>query len=133
MSSIIEHNDKIAFYPGYYLQEFLENIGTSLNDFAEILGMSPEDISEILEGNKNVTSDIARKLSETFVTSESLWAKLFAADWKMHAKAAGPIRNKQIAEYADILIAFPFGESRGTANMIGHAKNMGLLVYIVDD
>ena len=42
----------------------------------------------------------------------------YPADWKTHGKSAGPIRNKQMADNADALIAFWDGKSRGTANMI---------------
>ena len=42
-----------------------------------------------------------------------------------HDKAAGPIRNRQMAEYADYLIAFWDGESRGTRNMIETMKKLG--------
>jgi hypothetical protein len=44
--------------------------------------------------------------------------KEFPADWKSHGKAAGPIRNRKMAEYADAAIVVWDGESRGTRNMI---------------
>jgi len=43
--------------------------------------------------------------------------KLFSADWEHHGRAAGPIRNKQMAEYADALLLIWDGESRGSKNM----------------
>lgn len=42
----------------------------------------------------------------------------FPADWGQHGKAAGHIRNAEMARFADILIAFWDGESKGTKNMI---------------
>jgi hypothetical protein len=66
-----------------------------------------------------------------------LWAKLsakpctvFPADWETHGKRAGVIRNKQMADYADALIAIWDGKSPGTKNMIEEAKKLGLKVYI---
>lgn len=44
--------------------------------------------------------------------------KVFPADWKTHGKAAGPMRNREMARYADVLIAIWDGKSRGTKNMI---------------
>lgn len=44
--------------------------------------------------------------------------KEFPADWKAHGKAAGPIRNRKMAEYADAAIIVWDGESRGSRNMI---------------
>lgn len=37
------------------------------------------------------------------------------ADWQKHGKAAGPIRNEQMAKVADAVALFPGG--RGTASM----------------
>jgi hypothetical protein len=41
----------------------------------------------------------------------------FPADWNTHGKAAGHIRNKQMADYADALLLIWDGESKGSANM----------------
>ncbi len=43
--------------------------------------------------------------------------KVFEADWEEHGKAAGPIRNGEMAKYADALLLIWDGESRGSANM----------------
>jgi len=42
----------------------------------------------------------------------------FPADWNTHGKKAGFIRNQLMAEYADTLVAFWDGQSRGTRHMI---------------
>lgn len=52
------------------------------------------------------------------------------ADWKNEGKTAGPRRNRRMAEVSNALIAFWNGESRGTANMIETAKELGLLVRV---
>lgn len=54
----------------------------------------------------------------------------FEADWDEHGKAAGPIRNEEMAEYADALIAVWDGESNGTRSMIEKALDYGLDVYV---
>lgn len=41
----------------------------------------------------------------------------FPADWSKHGKAAGPIRNKQMAEYSDALLLIWDGKSAGSSNM----------------
>jgi len=65
------------------------------------------------------------------------WAKLnnmpivrFPADWARFKQGAGRLRNKEMAEFADALIAVWDGKSPGTKNMIGTAKGMGLYVYV---
>jgi hypothetical protein len=48
--------------------------------------------------------------------------KDFPADWSTHGKAAGPIRNGEMADYADGLIIFIWDGSRGSANMLEQMK-----------
>lgn len=52
------------------------------------------------------------------------------ADWKVHGRAAGPIRNRLMAQHADALVAIWDGESPGTKNMIAEAKARGLKIHI---
>lgn len=54
----------------------------------------------------------------------------YPADWRKHGKAAGMIRNQQMADNADALIAVWDGKSRGTADMIRRAKAKGLRVHV---
>jgi len=44
--------------------------------------------------------------------------------------AAGPIRNKKMAEYAEALIAVWDGESKGTKGMIELAEEHGLEIHV---
>lgn len=73
----------------------------------------------------------ADALGERFAAENNLDCELYPADWKSHGRAAGPIRNKKMAEVADALIAFWDGESKGTANMIKLAKEHGLKTAVV--
>jgi len=56
--------------------------------------------------------------------------KEFPANWDKHGRAAGPIRNKEMALYAEALIAMWDGESKGTKNMIDLATRQGLTVFV---
>lgn len=55
----------------------------------------------------------------------------FPADWKMHGKAAGPIRNGAMAKNANTCVVFWNGKSPGTANMILNAKRHNLNLTVV--
>lgn len=79
----------------------------------------------------------ADSLGERFAKVYNYPLKLFPADWDKYGKAAGPIRNEQMAKYAaeadrGMLIAFPIGESKGTKNMIKLAKQYGLEVNVIE-
>ena len=54
----------------------------------------------------------------------------FPADWKTFGKAAGYVRNKEMAEYADALIALWDGESKGTGHMIDIAGEKDLTIFV---
>lgn len=69
-------------------------------------------------------------LGELFAKDHGVLIKVFPADWKTYGKRAGPLRNLQMAEYAQALIAVWDGESRGTANMIAQAREHDLDVFI---
>ena len=58
--------------------------------------------------------------------------KRMPADWDTHGKRAGPIRNEEMAQRGDALLAFYDGESAGTRNMIETARSEGLIVVVVD-
>lgn len=55
----------------------------------------------------------------------------YPADWDKYGYAAGPIRNRVMAENATHLIAFWNGESSGTKDMIKVAKQKKLLTKII--
>lgn len=57
--------------------------------------------------------------------------KEFPADWNKHNKAAGPIRNKQMAEYADSLLLIWDGKSKGSANMKANMLKLNKPIYEV--
>lgn len=69
-------------------------------------------------------------LGEVWALANNVPVEAFPADWSQHGRAAGPIRNREMAEYADALIAIWDGESKGTANMIQQARNKKLNVFI---
>ena len=69
-------------------------------------------------------------LGERFAEESDLDLTIFRADWQTYGRAAGPIRNRKMAENADALIAVWDGKSRGTKNMIETATKLGLHVYV---
>jgi len=73
----------------------------------------------------------ADALGERFAKEHNLRIEVHPADWNKHGKAAGPIRNAEMADVADALIAFWDGESRGTKSMIELARLKGLSVRCV--
>lgn len=86
--------------------------------------------SEIISGGCRGTDTLAAK----YAIKHKIPFKVFPADWNKYGKAAGPIRNIEMAEYGDYLIAFldVDSKSRGTRGMIKIATEMGLDKMIVE-
>jgi predicted Rossmann fold nucleotide-binding protein DprA/Smf involved in DNA uptake len=86
-----------------------------------------EDV-EIVSG----TARGADKMGEHYAGLKKFDVKKFPADWNKYGKAAGYVRNKEMAEYADMLIAFWDGKSSGTKSMIDLATERNLEVFVVN-
>lgn len=86
-----------------------------------------EEITEIVSGKARG----ADSLGERWGNENNVPIKSFPANWDLHGKRAGYIRNSEMAEYADGLIAFWDGESKGTKHMIDTANTKGLEVHVI--
>lgn len=83
-------------------------------------------IKEIVSGGAQGIDSLAKAFATECV---KLPFKECLADWSTHGKAAGPIRNRQMALYGDVLLAIWDGKSRGTANMIAEMGRLNKPVY----
>lgn len=88
-------------------------------------------ITEVVCGMARGADTLGKEWAEEF----NIPVVEFPADWDKYGKAAGPIRNAEMADYAEALIALWDGKSRGTKNMIDQAifRKMKVLVYKVID
>ena len=62
-----------------------------------------------------------------YAAIHNLPVKEFPAHWHLHGPRAGPMRNQQMAEYADAVALFPGG--KGTASMRREARKAGIMIY----
>ena len=82
------------------------------------LNLGPDD--EIVSGDARG----ADTLGVEYGTRHGIPVIHFPAQWDTYGKAAGFIRNEEMAEYGDFLLAFWDGKSHGTKNMIKTMKEM---------
>lgn len=78
MNNYIEYNNKMAFHPGYYIQELVEDSGLTQEDFAKRLDTTPKNLSLLIRGEQNLSRDIAVKLARLFNNSIEFWLNLQA-------------------------------------------------------
>lgn len=82
----------------------------------------------------SIVSGMARgadRMAWEFARNAGVQCYEFPANWDKHGKAAGHIRNREMAEFADGLLAFWDGQSRGTKNMIETMQRMGKPVRVI--
>ena len=76
MSNISEYKDIVAFHPGYYIADVIEDMGITQAEFATRLGTNTKTLSYLLNGQANITNDLAKKLSAMMGTSPDVWLNL---------------------------------------------------------
>lgn len=70
------------------------------------------------------------KLGEKFALQNQIPVHYYPAEWHIHGKSAGYLRNVEMAKNADALIAIWDGKSRGTMHMINIARDHNLRVFV---
>lgn len=88
--------------------------------------LSGISVSEVVSGRARGVDT----LGEKYALENNLPIKEFPALWDIWGRSAGYMRNSQMAEYAEALVAVWDGSSRGTAHMISEAKKNKLQVFV---
>ena len=92
------------------------------------LGMyMPDDVTEIVSGGAKGIDTIAKE----YALRRGLKYTEFLPDYDTYGRFAPLRRNDLIIDYADEIIAFWDGKSRGTKYVIDHAKKAGKRVCVV--
>lgn len=84
------------------------------NLVVEAVARSGFNITEVVSG----TAIGADRLGEKWAIANGIPIKEIPADWNRYGNAAGPMRNKVMAEYADAAIVVWDGKSPGSRNMV---------------
>lgn len=61
-------------------------------------------------------------LAERYAREHDIPITIFKPDWNKHGRSAGFIRNRDIIDESEYVIAFWDGVSKGTQHSISHAK-----------
>ncbi len=104
MSNYIEYKDKIAFHPGYYLKELVDESGLTQDEFAKRLGTTPKNLSILVKGNQNLSIDIAAKLSRMLGTTIAYWLNLQQLYDELQAEFLSEkelIKEREIYQFLD--------------------------------
>lgn len=98
-----------------------------VNDLQKFI---PSDTTEIVSGGAKGIDTCASQ----YAASNNIKLTVFLPEYNRYGKAAPLKRNLKIIEYADLVIAFWDGESKGTKYVIDNCKkqNIKLIIHIID-
>ena len=97
--------------------------GLTVNDLGKYL---PEDTTEIVSGGAKGIDTCARD----YALSHDLKLTEILPEYSRYGRGAPLKRNLQIIEYADVVIAFWDGKSKGTKYVIDNCKKQSVQVDV---
>lgn len=86
----------------------------------------PKEASEIVSGGARGIDTCARE----YARKNGLALKEFLPDYETYGRAAPLKRNLEIIAYADLVLAFWDGHSRGTRYVIEHCREQGRKIRV---
>ena len=98
--------------------------GIKLDNLGDYL---PKDLTEIVSGGAKGVDTTARE----YATEHGIKLTEFLPEYNRYKRGAPLKRNIQIAEYADKVLAFWDGKSRGTKFVIDYCKNSNIPVEVI--
>lgn len=87
----------------------------------------PEGVTEIVSGGAKGADLSARE----YALSHDIKLTEFLPDYRRYGRAAPLMRNISIIEYADLVLAFWDGSSRGTKHVIENCEKLGVPVQVI--
>ncbi len=76
MSNVNEYKDIVAFHPGYYIADIIEDMEVSQTEFATRMGTTAKTLSQLINGQAKLSNDLSKKLSVMLGTSVEVWQNL---------------------------------------------------------
>lgn len=84
-------------------------------------------IIEVVSG----TATGADTIGEQWALSNNVKVNRMPAEWNKYGRAAGPIRNEEMGDYADAAVVLWDGESRGSKHMIKYMYKLEKPCHII--
>ncbi|MCL2508190.1 MAG: DNA-protecting protein DprA [Oscillospiraceae bacterium] len=97
--------------------------GLQISNLEEYL---PEDVTEIISGGAKGIDTCAK----IYALENNISYTEYLPEYAKYGKRAALIRNRQIVDRADLVLAFWDGISGGTAYTIKYAKSIGVRISV---
>ena len=95
--------------------------------FDELKKHIGEDVDELVSGGARGIDTCAQR----YARENGIKMTEFLPEYERYGRAAPIVRNRQIAEYADEVLAFWDGKSRGTKSAISYFEKLGKKVTVI--
>lgn len=91
----------------------------------------PSSCGAIVHGGCHGVDSIA----DSWAKANNLETIVYEPNYKVYGRRAPLVRDEEMAEFADVVIAFYDGKSRGTLYTINHAKKIGrkVIVHLIQE
>lgn len=76
MNNIIKYDGLLAFHPGSYIEDVIDDLNITQNEFAARLDINPKVLSELINGEANLKPDVALKLEKLTGVDYQSWMNL---------------------------------------------------------
>lgn len=93
---------------------------TDYNMIEQVISKSKFNITEVVCG----CAIGVDRVGQQWAKNNSIKIEEMPANWNKHGRAAGPIRNSEMAKYADAAIIIWDGKSPGSKNMIDQMRRL---------
>ena len=76
MSSTVFYKDIIAFHPGAYIEDIIDDLNITQSEFAKRMNTSSKTISTLVRGKSKLTPDLAFRLADLSGIDAGTWLSL---------------------------------------------------------
>lgn len=76
MNNKVSYKNLIAFHPGSYVEDIIDDLNITRKEFASRLGVSEKSLSKLINGEDNLSNETAFKLSKLTGISIDTWMNL---------------------------------------------------------
>ena len=76
VSNEINYKNLIAFHPGSYVEDIIDDLNITQKEFARRLGTTEKSLSKLVNGEDNLSKEMAYKLSKLTGISINTWMNL---------------------------------------------------------
>lgn len=132
MSNVVEYSESLAFHPGYYVADIVEDMGITQVEFAARMGTTPKTLSKLINGQINLSNDLAKKLSAMLGTSVDIWLNLQKA---YDEKVIEIERQKELDKQIQIVQMIDYSYFERVANLkktkVPSEQVEGLCQYLI--